>query len=383
MSELLNFVEIQSRIEFLYGIIYFLFSIYLFFLLYLKKNILPREKRLVCATSYGFLAISLTFIVRLVVHDSFPEFDYYQANISKVLFMMLIALPVQYFCSTSINSVDYSVKVYLVALSILMAANILTQFVSVKTITSHKQIDNIYLLIATAVFIIYSSYLAYRFYRRLCCISEDESHSLICHKNDIFIFLALSIASILLLLFMYINVRYIYVIELLSLFTIINVFLFFRTAHPFNYTSTAADNSLNDPGSSLLVDRHKINRQMSENMKADELYERLIVYFEKEKPYLRADLKIREVAMYLYSNKTYLSRIINDKHNQNFNQFVNYYRIEETKRLFHSNLKLSIQDLSNMSGFGSMATFSIAFRYYLGYTPADWCKEQKLKLQND
>ncbi|OFY43228.1 MAG: hypothetical protein A2X18_09305 [Bacteroidetes bacterium GWF2_40_14] len=383
MSELLNFVEMQSRIEFLYGIIYFLFSIYLFFLLYMKKNILPREKRLVYATSYGFLAISLTFIVRLVVHDSLPEFDYYQTNISKVLFMMLIALPVQYYCSTSINSVDYSVKVYLVALSILMAANILTQFVSVKTITSHKQIDNIYLLLATAVFIIYSSYLAYKFYKRLCCISEDESHSLICHKNDIFIFLALTIASILLLLFMYINVRYIYVIELLSLFTIINIFLFFRTTYPFNYNGMNDETSFNDPTSTLLAERHKIKRQMSENMKADELYERLLAYFEKEKPYLRADLKIREVAMYLYSNKTYLSRIINDKHNQNFNQFVNYYRIEETKRLFYSNLKLTIQDLCNMSGFGSMATFSIAFRYYLGYTPADWCKEQKLKLQNE
>jgi AraC-like DNA-binding protein len=344
---------------------------------------LPRERRLVYATSYGFLAISLTFIVRLLAHDSFPEFDYYQANISKVLFMMLIALPVQYYCSTSINSVDYSVKVYLVTLSILMVANILTQFVSVKTITSHKQIDNIYLLVATSVFIIYSSFLTYKFYRRLCCISDDDNHSLICHKNDIFIFLALTIASILLLLFMYINVRYIYVIELLSLFTIINVFLFFRTTYPFNYPGTTGDNSLNDPGSSILMDRHKINRQISENMKAEELYERLLTYFEKEKPYLRADLKIREVAMYLYSNKTYLSRIINDKHNQNFNQFVNYYRIEETKRLYYSNLKLSIQDLSNMSGFGSMATFSIAFRYYLGYTPADWCKEQKLKLQND
>ena len=382
MSELLNFVEIQSRIEFLSGIIYFLFSFYLFFLLYLKKDILPKEKKLVYAASYGFLAISLTFIARLVAHHSFTEFECYQANISNVLFMMLIALPVQYYCSTSINSVDYSVKEYLFALAILLSANILTQFVSVRTIKTHGGIENIYLLLTISVFIIYSGFLAYKFYRRLCNISDDGCNSLICYKNDIFIFLVLTIASILLLLFMYIDVRYVYDIEVLSLFTIINFFLFFRTTYRFNNAGMTGDMSIND-SSSVLAERHKLNRQMSENMKADELYERLISYFEKEKPYLRADLKIREVAMFLYSNKTYLSRIINDKNNQNFNQFVNYYRIEEVKRLFTTNTKLNIQELCNMSGFGSMATFSIAFRYYLGYTPADWCKEQKLKIQND
>jgi AraC-like DNA-binding protein len=132
----------------------------------------------------------------------------------------------------------------------------------------------------------------------------------------------------------------------------------------------------------LQSERHKINRQLSDSLKADDLYERLLKYFDKEKPYLKADLKIREVALYLYSNKTYLSRIINDKNNLNFNQFVNYYRIEEVKQLFKENNKLNIQELCYMSGFGSMATFSIAFRYHLGYTPADWCKEQKLKLFN-
>ncbi len=173
-----------------------------------------------------------------------------------------------------------------------------------------------------------------------------------------------------------------YIRAFLYVFTGINFLLFFKVSLPFNFVKNLHDFSISQDHSSLQSERHKINRQLSDSLKADDLYERLLKYFEKEKPYLKADLKIREVALYLYSNKTYLSRIINDKNNLNFNQFVNYYRIEEVKQLFKENNKLNIQELCYMSGFGSMATFSIAFRYHLGYTPADWCKEQKLKLFN-
>jgi AraC-like DNA-binding protein len=110
---------------------------------------------------------------------------------------------------------------------------------------------------------------------------------------------------------------------------------------------------------------------------------RLVDYFENEKPYLRPDLTIQQVALYLYSNKTYLSRIINECFDNNFNQFVNYHRVEEAKRLFYNDPKLSIQQLCDLSGFGSMATFSIAFRFFVGNSPADWCKEQKIKGLND
>ena len=106
-------------------------------------------------------------------------------------------------------------------------------------------------------------------------------------------------------------------------------------------------------------------------------------YFETEKPYLNPRLTITEVALYLYSNKTYLSRLINDHYNNNFSQFVNYYRIQVAKELFLKDNRMTIHQLCDLSGFGSMATFTMAFRLNVGNSPAEWCKEQKIKRQND
>ena len=114
-------------------------------------------------------------------------------------------------------------------------------------------------------------------------------------------------------------------------------------------------------------------------VRINDLRDRILKYFEEEKPYLKADLTIHEVALYLYSNKTYISRVINDSFGLNFNQFVNKFRIEEAKRLYGKNRALSVNRLCALSGFGSMATFTISFRIFTGTSPAEWCKNYRIK----
>ena len=74
--------------------------------------------------------------------------------------------------------------------------------------------------------------------------------------------------------------------------------------------------------------------------------------------------------------------MINENFDSNFSQFVNQHRVEEAKRLFADDTKLSIQQLCDLSGFGSTATFTMAFRIFTGKTPADWCREYKIKSKN-
>ena len=114
--------------------------------------------------------------------------------------------------------------------------------------------------------------------------------------------------------------------------------------------------------------------------KNDELRERLIKYFENGKPFLKPDLTVNEVARELYSNKTYISRIINDTFNLNFSQFVNKFRVEEAKRLYMENTAMNINKLCYSSGFGSIATFTISFRLFTGLPPAEWCREYRKKV---
>ena len=134
------------------------------------------------------------------------------------------------------------------------------------------------------------------------------------------------------------------------------------------------------PYSELERDLGKTEFILSENIfnekdKSGELRVRLIRYFETEKPYLKPDLTVAEVALYLYSNKTYISRVINDSLGLNFSQFANKYRVEEAKRLYMENTSLSVTKLCFKAGFGSIATFTISFRLFTGLSPAEWCKE--------
>ncbi|MBR5856482.1 MAG: helix-turn-helix transcriptional regulator [Bacteroidales bacterium] len=110
---------------------------------------------------------------------------------------------------------------------------------------------------------------------------------------------------------------------------------------------------------------------------------KLILYFEKEKPYLDSDLKIADVCKRIYTNKTYVSRALNHGVSKNFNQFVNYYRVREACMIFIEEPIISISDLCDKCGFKNLSSFSNAFNLNLGYTPAEWCRQVRKKLNNN
>ena len=79
-------------------------------------------------------------------------------------------------------------------------------------------------------------------------------------------------------------------------------------------------------------------------------------YFAKQKPFLDKDLKIWDISRELGSNRTYISRIINDEYGMNFTKFVNQFRIEEAKRLIREDIngQLTYGIIAELSGFGSI-----------------------------
>lgn len=113
------------------------------------------------------------------------------------------------------------------------------------------------------------------------------------------------------------------------------------------------------------------------------IIQRLILYFESEKPYLDSELKMADVSKRIYTNKTYLSRALNHRMSRNFNQFVNYYRVREACAMYIDNPLIKITELCDKSGFKNVSSFSNAFNLNVRYTPAEWCKEVRRKLQNN
>lgn len=111
-----------------------------------------------------------------------------------------------------------------------------------------------------------------------------------------------------------------------------------------------------------------------------ELYDRILEYFEKEKPFLSSKLTVSDVARVVFSNKSYISRVISIFTGRNFCQFVNYYRITYAMDIFRADPTLKITQLAAMSGFNSVVSFNTSFRLFLDENPSDWCRKERRKL---
>lgn len=111
-----------------------------------------------------------------------------------------------------------------------------------------------------------------------------------------------------------------------------------------------------------------------------DVYERVIAYFENEKPFLDNNLTINEVVTALYSNKLYISRAISQFTGRNFCQFVNYYRVMYSMECFRQNPDLKIHELASMSGFNSIVSYNMAFRLFMGENPSEWSRKERTRL---
>ena len=108
----------------------------------------------------------------------------------------------------------------------------------------------------------------------------------------------------------------------------------------------------------------------------DELLLQFEVIMENEKPYLDCSLKLSALAKKLNTNQTYLSQLINNNYNVNYNEYINNKRIAEACEIFmisHST-NLTIDHVISQVGFKSKSTFYTAFRRYTGVSPAMFIK---------
>ena len=101
---------------------------------------------------------------------------------------------------------------------------------------------------------------------------------------------------------------------------------------------------------------------------------RLYQLFDEEKPYLNPDLSIGDVSDMLYINKSYLSKMLNNSLNMNFNEFVNNYRVNEARRLFMEDHNVTLNEMRAKSGFRHASSFNHAFKICTGHTPGEWCR---------
>ncbi|GAA4380134.1 AraC family transcriptional regulator [Hymenobacter koreensis] len=102
-----------------------------------------------------------------------------------------------------------------------------------------------------------------------------------------------------------------------------------------------------------------------------------------ERPYLEPDLSLAQLAGRLNTNTTTLSKVINAGFGQNFNDFVNGYRVNEAERLLADSRfqHYSLVAIALESGFNSKSTFNRVFKKLKNETPSE--AATRLKSQSE
>ena len=129
----------------------------------------------------------------------------------------------------------------------------------------------------------------------------------------------------------------------------------------------------------------EINKQSEKNPVDLEQIDSIAAYMESSKPYLNHLLTLENLAKQLNMPARVLSQNINRHFKQNFFEFINSYRIEESKRLLllPEHKKSTMLDIMDLAGFNSKATFNTFFKKLVGATPTQFRKEHLSNSKQD
>lgn len=93
---------------------------------------------------------------------------------------------------------------------------------------------------------------------------------------------------------------------------------------------------------------------------------------ETGQPYLDAELSLANLAKQLKTSPQVLSKVINEGFELNFNDYINYLRVQEVITQLNSgaHLRFSLMGIAYDCGFNSKTTFNRAFKKVTGKTPS-------------
>jgi TolB-like protein/AraC-like DNA-binding protein len=121
------------------------------------------------------------------------------------------------------------------------------------------------------------------------------------------------------------------------------------------------------------------SRSLIDDVEIPALLTQLQQLMETEGAYQNADLSLRQLAERLSLTANKLSWLLNEHVGQNFNAYINAFRLKQFQRLAldPANSHLTLLGLAYESGFNSKTVFNAYCKKSTGMTPRAWVKKQQ------
>ncbi len=116
-------------------------------------------------------------------------------------------------------------------------------------------------------------------------------------------------------------------------------------------------------------------KSLLDNLDVDQLIIRLKECMIEKKMFMNEDLTLKDLADELSVTVHQLSQILNERLSTNFNNFVNRYRINESKMILLDDPDRSVLSIAYAVGFNTKSSFYYAFSRFTGTTPHDYRRE--------
>ena len=121
-----------------------------------------------------------------------------------------------------------------------------------------------------------------------------------------------------------------------------------------------------------LVDQQKYKSSSLSLDSQNEIIMKLKSRMEIEKPFLKPDFSLPELASQLRLSVHQLSQVINDGLGKSFFEMTAEYRVEEAKRLLKAKANIKVEEIAEEVGYNSKSSFNTAFKKITGQTPSEW-----------
>lgn len=135
-------------------------------------------------------------------------------------------------------------------------------------------------------------------------------------------------------------------------------------------TAPARDQDTDEPESAENKETRSAVSSLNESLR-DILHEKEQRWVERG-GYRTPGITIEHVARDMGTNRSYLSRYLNEECHVNFYEWVAQLRIDEAQSLMSTHPSMLIEQIATRVGFTSASTFSSTFKKIVGITPNKW-----------